>query len=119
MKPLRLAAVAVAAAESMPLCGDIAPGSLASVMQSAKPAPEIPNAAGPVGSIGTDASTAELVEESDKQCEDKSCPKLFPHNLEFRTANMLISELEEHRQTPFDVILCMKLTKWVHLNWGD
>lgn len=119
MKPLRLAAVAVAAAESMPSCGDVAPASLGSVMQSAKPLAEFPDAAGLAGSSVADASTAKLVEEKSKQCEEKSFALLFPHNLEFRTANMLISELEEKRQTPFDVIFCMKLTKWVHLNWGD
>mmetsp|Transcript_115533 Transcript_115533/g.224810 ORF Transcript_115533/g.224810 Transcript_115533/m.224810 type:complete len:797 (-) Transcript_115533:17-2407(-) len=119
MKPLRLAAVAVAAAESMPLCRDVAPDSVGSVVQPAKPAPEVPDVAGHARLSGTDAGHAKLVEEKTDQRQDKPFLPQFPYNLEFRTANMLISELEEHRQTPFDVILCMKLTKWVHLNWGD
>lgn len=43
----------------------------------------------------------------------------FPYNIEFRTANVLSSEAEERRGELYDVILCLKLTKWVHLNWLD
>lgn len=43
----------------------------------------------------------------------------FPHNVEFRTENLLVSEVEERRGQPYDIILCLKLTKWVHLHWGD
>merc|ERR1719221_2424200 len=35
----------------------------------------------------------------------------FPHNIEFRTENILVSEIDERRGTTYDVILCLKLTK--------
>lgn len=45
----------------------------------------------------------------------------FPQNVCFIAGNY-ISESEEtlniHKQQ-FDTILCLSLTKWVHLNWGD
>jgi len=43
----------------------------------------------------------------------------FPYNLEFRTENFLVSEVEDRRGLPYDVVLCLKLTKWVQLHWGD
>jgi len=43
----------------------------------------------------------------------------FPHNVEFRSENVLVSEVEERRGRPYDMVLCLKLTKWVHLHWGD
>lgn len=43
----------------------------------------------------------------------------FPHNLEFRSADILVSEVEQTRPEPYDILLCLKLTKWVHLNRGD
>eukprot|EP00933_Yihiella_yeosuensis_P002969 TRINITY_DN10521_c0_g9_i1.p1 TRINITY_DN10521_c0_g9~~TRINITY_DN10521_c0_g9_i1.p1 ORF type:complete len:495 (-),score=99.51 TRINITY_DN10521_c0_g9_i1:150-1634(-) len=43
----------------------------------------------------------------------------FPYNLEFRTENILVSEVEEKRGCQYDILLCLKLSKWVHLHWGD
>ena len=45
----------------------------------------------------------------------------FPKNVCFITGNY-VSESEDssnvHKQQ-FDAILCLSLTKWIHLNWGD
>lgn len=50
---------------------------------------------------------------------DDGLPPVFPYNVEFRTENVLVSEVEDRRGLPYDVVLCLKLTKWVHLYWGD
>lgn len=45
----------------------------------------------------------------------------FPHNVVFVTANY-VPEGEEavsSQRPEFDVVLCLSLTKWVQLNWGD
>ncbi|KAJ1079992.1 hypothetical protein NDU88_000214 [Pleurodeles waltl] len=45
----------------------------------------------------------------------------FPHNLLFVTGNYVLErdELLETQNPEYDVILCLSMTKWVHLNWGD
>ncbi|XP_029437467.1 7SK snRNA methylphosphate capping enzyme [Rhinatrema bivittatum] len=45
----------------------------------------------------------------------------FPHNVHFVQGNYVLErdELLETQSPEFDVILCLSLTKWVHLNWGD
>ncbi|XP_075541305.1 7SK snRNA methylphosphate capping enzyme-like [Dermacentor variabilis] len=45
----------------------------------------------------------------------------FPNNVFFVEGNYILdsdSQLEA-QQEEFDMILCLSLTKWVHLNWGD
>ncbi|XP_069738548.1 7SK snRNA methylphosphate capping enzyme [Phaenicophaeus curvirostris] len=45
----------------------------------------------------------------------------FPHNVVFVTGNY-VPEREEAvaaQRPEFDVVLCLSLTKWVQLNWGD
>ena len=32
---------------------------------------------------------------------------------------IVASKVEERRGQPFDIVICLKLTKWVHLHWGD
>ncbi|KAE8620755.1 hypothetical protein XENTR_v10010455 [Xenopus tropicalis] len=45
----------------------------------------------------------------------------FPHNVVFVQGNYVVEreELVEAQQSEYDVILCLSVTKWVHLNWGD
>ncbi|KAM4747578.1 7SK snRNA methylphosphate capping enzyme [Rhinophrynus dorsalis] len=45
----------------------------------------------------------------------------FPHNVVFVQGNYVVDreELLEIQQPEYDVIMCLSVTKWVHLNWGD
>ncbi|KAG7164580.1 7SK snRNA methylphosphate capping enzyme-like [Homarus americanus] len=47
--------------------------------------------------------------------------RTFPHNVKFVHANYVLEsdELLETVRPEFDMILCLSITKWVHLNWGD
>eukprot|EP00794_Sanderia_malayensis_P015219 gene15219-16793_t len=45
----------------------------------------------------------------------------FPYNVAFKTENYVDcqwSDLDEIKPE-YDLILCLSITKWVHLNWGD
>lgn len=46
----------------------------------------------------------------------------FPENVFFRTLNYAVvdeSQLLSDKQDQYDLILCLSLTKWIHLNFGD
>lgn len=45
----------------------------------------------------------------------------FPHNVVFKQENYVpdSSEVLLKQKPMYDVILCLSLTKWIHLNWGD
>ncbi|MBN3301457.1 MEPCE enzyme, partial [Amia calva] len=52
---------------------------------------------------------------------DASCPGDFPANVSFVTGNYVLQSdgALQAQQPEFDTILCLSVTKWVHLNWGD
>ncbi|GFU31291.1 7SK snRNA methylphosphate capping enzyme [Nephila pilipes] len=45
----------------------------------------------------------------------------FPFNVQFAQANFVLvsDELMNNQTQHFDTILCLSVTKWIHLNWGD
>ncbi|XP_048372923.1 7SK snRNA methylphosphate capping enzyme [Sphaerodactylus townsendi] len=53
--------------------------------------------------------------------QDGSDAAVFPNNVIFVKGNYVLErdELLEAQKPEYDVILCLSLTKWVHLNWGD
>jgi len=65
---------------------------------------------------GQNADGSEVVAGTQQSSSSKSS---FPYNIEFRTENVLVSDIEDRRSQLFDVVVCLKLTKWVHLHWGD
>eukprot|EP01080_Neovahlkampfia_damariscottae_P005034 gene5034-8631_t len=40
----------------------------------------------------------------------------FPRNVEFKSGNFLEYDFGD---VQFNTILCLSITKWIHLNWGD
>lgn len=45
----------------------------------------------------------------------------FPHNVVFKQENYVpaSNEVLSKQKPMYDLILCLSLTKWIHLNWGD
>uniref|UniRef100_A0A8C5ZEE9 RNA methyltransferase n=1 Tax=Marmota marmota marmota TaxID=9994 RepID=A0A8C5ZEE9_MARMA len=52
---------------------------------------------------------------------DGADTSVFPNNVVFVRGNYVLDrdELVEAQKPEYDVVLCLSLTKWVHLNWGD
>ncbi|XP_025235383.1 7SK snRNA methylphosphate capping enzyme isoform X1 [Theropithecus gelada] len=52
---------------------------------------------------------------------DGADTSVFPNNVVFVTGNYVLDrdDLVEAQTPEYDVVLCLSLTKWVHLNWGD
>ncbi|XP_048380130.1 7SK snRNA methylphosphate capping enzyme-like [Stegostoma tigrinum] len=49
------------------------------------------------------------------------CVAEFPNNVTFIQGNYVLEkdELLQTQRPEYDVVLCLSLTKWIHLNWGD
>ncbi|KAM5172308.1 LOW QUALITY PROTEIN: 7SK snRNA methylphosphate capping enzyme-like [Mantella aurantiaca] len=67
------------------------------------------------GPIAAPVMPAEVGKESAEES------RVFPHNVTFVKGNYVVEqdELVEVQQPEYNVILCLSITKWVHLNWGD
>jgi len=46
-------------------------------------------------------------------------PRMFPFNVTFRTADWVQDDIPEDAAGPYDIILALSITKWIHLNAGD
>ena len=46
---------------------------------------------------------------------------LFPNNIAFVSVNYVpeSDECVENQEPKYDCVLCLSVTKWIHLNWGD
>lgn len=53
--------------------------------------------------------------------QSPSASKKFPHNITFVQGNYVLDSdsLLAIEQPQFDVIMCLSITKWLHVNWGD
>ncbi|XP_028835936.1 7SK snRNA methylphosphate capping enzyme isoform X2 [Denticeps clupeoides] len=51
----------------------------------------------------------------------ETSPGVFPANVSFMRGNYVLDSdvAVDAQRAEYDAILCLSLTKWVHLNWGD
>lgn len=56
-----------------------------------------------------------------ESADDEARPNKFPNNIIFAEHNYVLSrdELVEKQKPYFDVIVCLSVTKWIHLNYCD
>lgn len=74
-----------------------------------------PAAAAPPPNVESDSSHHSVNEDGNKN------PWLFPENVSFRTFNYAVTDETQmvSDKQQYDLILCLSLTKWIHLNFGD
>ena len=86
--------------------------------------PLVPTAATasiPFASAAAATSTAATSPSSSALALPDPSDPVFPNNIFFATANYVLDhdDLLSSVTEEYDTILCMSVTKWIHLNWGD
>lgn len=76
------------------------------------------------GDTAAVSSTIEIADQKPKSNEDDvtdANSNAFPNNVFFRTLNYAVTEESQMNadKQQYDLILCLSLTKWIHLNFGD
>lgn len=66
-------------------------------------------------------STTTVIPENEKESSQSTSRSMFPSNVFFRTLNYVTTdESQLNAETPqYDLIMCLSVTKWIHLNFGD
>ncbi|CAE7815656.1 Mepce [Symbiodinium sp. CCMP2456] len=72
------------------------------------------------GALQKALASAKVLEKAVPVKNSSAAPRPgFPYNIEFRSENVLYTQVEGNRNVQYDVVLLFRLTKWIHINWGD